>query len=67
MPNEPFIMPNEPIIMNPNPRLDMRPVGSLNIPRLEDTPVGRFEEEKYHIRNPTYVPKKYEPIKFEMP
>lgn len=67
MPNEPMIMPNEPIIMNPNPQLDMKPAGSLNIPRFEDIPIGRVEEEKYHIRNPKYVPSKYEPIKFEMP
>ena len=64
-PNINFLMCT-PIGSPPN----MVPAGSLNIPRFEDTPMGRgreFEEEKYHIRNPTYEPIKFEPIKIEMP
>jgi hypothetical protein len=47
----------------------MTPAGSLNIPRFEYTPMGRgenFKEERYHTRNPTYVPTKYVPPKREM-
>ena len=83
MPPGPIIMNPNPTILNVdhiNPLTspyqgivpDMKPAGSFNIPKFEDTPMGRgFEEtrkeEKYHIRNPTYEPIKFEPIKIEMP
>jgi len=77
--NDPFALnPNVNFLleMNNNPHINnppnMVPVGSLGIPLFEDrSRGGRFEEERYHIRNPTYVPPlkmdipKYEPIKFE--
>ena len=74
-PNINFLL-NGPCLNSPP---NMVPAGSLNIPRLEDTLSGGVEEEKWHIRNPTYVPKKYEPpiseykpirfepIKFDLP
>ena len=65
-PNINFLL-NGPYVNQPP---NMVPAGSLNIPKFEDTPMGRgreFEEEKYHIRNPTYEPIKFEPIKIEMP
>jgi len=68
--NDPFAPnPNINFLLNPQITIsppNMVPAGSLNIPRFDEFDERR-KEERYHIRNPTYVPSKYEPLKMDLP